>query len=304
MFKIADAHSDFLAYHVVEDCACRLFNHADIKRMKSGGIALQTFAVWVPPETKDKLTLCDKQIEYFHTFVKQNTKDIIHCINGSNLQSNQTIKAVLAIESGESIDCRNDYISQVYDKGVRIFSLTWNGENTYASGCLAEGGLKRQGEEAIQELNRLNIALDLSHINEQGFWEALQHYNLSPCATHSCVYDLHASARNLKKEQIKAIIKRGGYIGINFYTEFLRGGFADIEDVIDHMEFVLDCGGEDTVGFGSDFCGIQYTPKGLDSTADFQMIPEAMLRRGYPKSLVSKICYGNFARFILKFLKQ
>jgi membrane dipeptidase len=67
---------------------------------------------------------------------------------------------------------------------------------------------------------------------------------------------------------------------------------------------VLDCGGEDAVGFGSDFCGIEHTPKGLDSVADFQKIPEAMLRRRFPDSLISKICYGNFARFILKFLKQ
>jgi membrane dipeptidase len=236
--------------------------------------------------------------------MKQNANYIIHCTNSACLNLKHPIKAVLAIESGESIDCRNDYILKVYDKGVRIFSLTWNGENTYASGCLAEGGHKQQGAKAIQELNRLNISLDLSHINEQGFWEALEFYTHTPCATHSCVYELNTNERNLKKNQIKEIIKRDGYIGINFYTEFLKGRHADIEDILNHIEYVLDCGGEDTVGFGSDFCGIEHTPKGLDSASDFQKIPEAMLRRQYPESLVSKICYGNFARYILKFLKQ
>jgi len=304
MFKIADAHSDFLAYHVVEEREGRLYNHADLERMKSGGIALQTFAVWVPPGTKEKLDAGLKQIEYFHSFIKQNANDIIHCANRACLKLKHSIKAVLAIEGGESIDCRNDYISHVYDKGVRLFSLTWNRENAYASGSLAEGGLKQQGAKAIEELNRLNIALDLSHINEQGFWEALELYEHAPCATHSCVYELHASARNLKKEQIKAIIERSGYIGINFYTEFLRGKYASIEDILDHIEYMMDCGGEDHVGFGSDFCGIEHTPKGLESTADFQKIPEAMLRRQYPQSLIKKICYGNFARYILQFLKQ
>ncbi len=304
MFKIADAHSDFLAYHMVKDSESRLFNHADIERMKSGGIALQTFAVWVPPETKDKLAAGLKQIEYFHSFIKQNANDIKHCVNDACLKSNELINAVLAIESGESIDCQNDCISDIYDKGVRVFSLTWNGENAYASGCHREGELKQKGIEAIEQLNSLNIALDTSHINEQGFWDALERYEHAPCATHSCVYELYPNPRNLKKEQIKVIVKRDGFIGINFYTEFLRGKHATIDDILNHIEYILDCGGEEAVGFGSDFCGIEHTPKGINSTADFQKIPEAMLRRRYPESLISKICYGNFARYILKFLKQ
>lgn len=304
MFKIADAHSDFLAYHVVENSEGRLFDHADIERMKSGGIALQTFAVWVPPEAKDKLAAGLKQIDYFHSFINQNDKSVIHCINDTCFKSSQPIKAVLAIESGESIGCRNDHFSNIYENGVRIFSLTWNGDNAYASGCHTQGGLKQQGIKAIEQLNSLGIALDLSHINEQGFWESLEHYEHAPCATHSCVYELHASARNLKKDQIKAIIERDGFIGINFYTEFLRGEYATIDDILDHIEYVLDCGGEEAVGFGSDFCGIDRTPEGIDSTADFQKIPEAMLRRQYPENIISKICYGNFAQYILKFLKQ
>jgi membrane dipeptidase len=304
MFKIADAHSDFLAYNVLEHSESQLFNHANLELMITGGVTLQTFAVWVPPQTKDKLAAGLKQIDFFHSFIEKNISDIKHCVNSACLASPHPIKAVLAIESGESIDCRNDQIPKVYDKGVRIFSLTWNGENAYASGCLAEGGLKKQGIEAIGLLNSLNIALDVSHINEQGFWGALEHYEHAPCATHSCVNELHTNSRNLKNEQIKAIIARDGFIGINFYTEFLRGEYAAIDDILDHIEYVLDCGGEDAVGFGSDFCGIEHTPKGLDSVADFQKIPEAMLRRRFPDSLISKICYGNFARFILKFLKQ
>lgn len=305
MVQIADAHCDFLAYHVIEDSSERLFDHADLTRMKQGGVSLQAFAVWVPPETPNKLTLGLKQIEYYKAFLKENAELVHACTDEQDFMRSEGIKAVLAIESGESIGCRNDYIRYVYAQGARLFSLTWNGENAYASGCAVEGGLKPKGLEAIGLLNDLRMALDVSHINEQGFWQAVDAYDHSPCATHSCVYEIQPSPRNLKRAQIDCLIARKGYIGINFYTEFLSGSrCATVDDILDHIEYILDLGGEDVVGFGSDFCGIQYTPEGLDSAADFQKLPEQMLRRGYSNDLIKKISYGNFASFILKFLKQ
>jgi membrane dipeptidase len=193
-------------------------------------------------------------------------------------------------------------IQKVYDLGARMLSLTWNDENAFASGCMAEGGLKPEGLNAISELNRIHIALDVSHINERGFWESTEHYRLKPCASHSCVYDLCSVPRNLKRDQIDLLISLGGFIGINFYTEFLRGRYALIDDILNHIEYILERGGEDVVGFGSDFCGIQYTPQGLNSVADFQKLPDAMVHRGYTNSLIKKICYGNFARYVLEFL--
>lgn len=304
MFKIADAHCDFLAYQVISQSDSRLYDHIDIEKMQRGGVALQTFAVWVPPETENKLELGFQQIQYFHDFIEKNKQDVHLCINAADFNNSHRISAILAIESGESIDCNNRCMSSLYKDGVRIFSLTWNGENAYASGCMAHGGLKLHGIKAINLLNSFNVALDVSHINEKGFWEAIDIYEHAPCATHSCVYELYEAPRNLKRNQIKALISRKGYIGINFYTEFLSGEKADIDDIVNHIEYILDCGGEDVVGFGSDFCGIQHTPKGLYSAADFQKIPEAMLRRNYKETLVTKICYGNFARYILQFLKQ
>lgn len=304
MFKIADAHCDYLAYHVVEHGDNRLYDHIDIERLKQGGVALQNFAVWVPPEAKEKRMLGQWQIAWFHRFIAQSGGEVRLCADEGSLKAGNGVCAVLSIESGESINCQNEYIPYVYQNGVRIFSLTWNGENEYGSGCMAGGGLKPKGADAIGLLNELNIALDVSHINETGFWEALDLYEHAPCATHSCADALLHNPRNLKKAQIEAIIAADGFIGINFYTEFLKGRYAGIGDILDHIDYILGCGGEEAVGFGSDFCGIQYTPEGLDSAADFQRVPEAMLRRGYPDALTEKICYGNFARYILKFLKQ
>ncbi len=305
MYKIADAHCDYLGYQVLKgEGGGHLYDHIDTARMRQGGVALQNFAVWVPPEKENKLDHGFRQIAYFHHFIENSLGEICQLTCQSDLNRNNRIFAVLSIESGDSIDCRNDCIPIVYEKGVRIMSLTWNDENDYASGCLAKGGIKPHGIDAIRLLNDYRIALDVSHINEKGFWEALSLYEHAPCATHSCVSALHDHPRNLKNSQIRELIARDGFIGINFYTEFLSGRYADIDDIADHIDYVLDCGGENSVGFGSDFCGIDSTPEGLDSAADFQALPEAMLRRNYTGSVILKICYGNFARYILKFLKQ
>lgn len=302
MYRIADAHSDFLAFGTLGDLSGRLYDHADIESMESGGVALQNMAVWVPAGYEDPAEAGMAQIRYLHALASQSSSVHI-CTHPQHLTFNQGVCAFLSIESGESIDCQVSSIQKVYDLGARMLSLTWNDENAFASGCMAEGGLKPEGIKAVDELNRLTMALDVSHINEQGFWEAVQRYHHRPCASHSCVYELCPVPRNLKRDQIDYIISRGGFIGINFYTEFLRGQRTSyIDDILDHIEYVLERGGEDVVGFGSDFCGIQYTPDGLDSADCFQRLPEAMTRRGYPNSLIKKICYGNFARYVLEFL--
>jgi membrane dipeptidase len=300
--QIADSHSDFTGFSILGGTKDRLFDHVDLDRMILGGIALQGFAVWVPPESEDRLCQANEQIDFLHAFIDASGGLVRLCTTCDDIAAEVPIKAVIAIESGESIDCRVDQIQMVYDKGARMMSLTWNMENDFACGCMKSGGLKPRGRDAIGELNRLHMALDVSHINEDGFWDVMEAFDAAPCASHSCVYELMPNPRNLNRAQITEIISRDGYIGVNFYPEFLKGRRASISDVLDHIEFIISCGGEDHVGFGSDFCGIQYTPDGLNSVADFQKLPAAMVLRGYPQSLILKICYGNFKRYILKFL--
>jgi membrane dipeptidase len=301
MYRIADAHSDYLAFSTLGDANGRLYDHADLERMEAGGVALQNMAVWVPAGFDDPAAVGMTQINNLHKLASHNTNVHI-CTRPKHLMINHGICVLLSIESGESIGCHVPNIQKVYDLGARMLSLTWNDENAFAAGCMAKGGLKAKGIKAVNELNRLKMALDVSHINEQGFWEAAQRYQFKPCASHSCVYDLCPVPRNLKRDQIDYIISQGGFIGINFYTEFLRGRSASIDDILDHIEYILERGGEDNVGFGSDFCGIQYTPEGLDSVAGFQRLPGEMARRGYPSELIKKISYGNFARYVLEFL--
>jgi membrane dipeptidase len=301
MIRIADSHSDFAGAQVMPACYGSEYDHADLNRMEHGGVALQVFAACVQPGYPDRLENGLKQIDFLHSFIKSSGGRVTLCTRPEHLFLPR-IKAVLAIESGETIDCRVDLIQHVFSLGARMMSLTWNAENDFAHGCLCEGGLKPKGIEAVKELTKLRMALDVSHINEQGFWEAAELYKYPPCASHSCVYELHPNPRNLLKDQIEHIIKCGGYIGINFFAEFLRGIKASINDIIRHIEYILSLGGQQSVGFGSDFCGAPRTPEGLSSVADFQKLPEEMARRNYSDTLISQICYGNLEKYILKFL--
>ncbi len=300
---IADSHSDYLAYCVMGAQGDHAYDQGGIDRMHQGGVSLQNLSIWAPVELKDHIACSMGQVAALYRLLRESPAEVHLCTHPEHLK-NPGIGFVLSVESGESIDCRTERIPQFYDWGARILSLTWNFENAFASGALNNGGIKPRGYEALRIMERLNMALDVSHLNEEGFWEALRIYGGVPCATHSCVYALCPNPRNLKKEQIEAMIERRGYIGVNFFTEFLTGKEASVFDVLEHIEYILQCGGEDTVGFGSDFCGMYSAPEGLKTMADFQNIPGAMQKRGYPAELIEKICYGNFARYILQFLKH
>lgn len=301
MIRIADAHSDFAGFSVLPDCYGSQYDHADLARMEQGGVSLQIFAACVQSGYPDRLASGLKQIDFLHSFINGSGGRVALCTKPEHLGLPQ-IKAVLAIENGDTIGCRTDMIESVFNLGARMMSLTWNAENDFAGGALSEGGLKPKGVEAVKELTKLRMALDVSHINERGFWEAAELYTYPPCASHSCVYELHPNPRNLFRAQIEYIINRGGYIGVNFFAEFLKGIKATIDDIIRHVEYILSLGGQQAVGFGSDFCGAPRTPEGLNSVADFQSIPEAMARRNYSDTLISQICYGNLEKYILKFL--
>jgi len=302
MIPIADAHNDMLGFHEVGSAGNRLFDHADIARLKEGGVALQNFAVWAPDESPKPMQSAQRQIDWLMKLIAENPGEIALCTHKDDLQSPAHIKAILSIEAGAAVGYEAKNIEGAYKRGARILSLTWNEDCGFAGGCCAEGGLTPEGEKAVDELNRLCMAYDASHINEAGFWQAVERYEHAPCATHSNAWMLTNCPRNLKDEQIDHIIGRGGFIGVNFYTEFLRGRFADISDILRHIEYMLARGGENAVGLGSDFCGIQYTPEELNSVSDYQKIPEAMAKANYSETLIRQICYGNFENYILNFL--
>jgi membrane dipeptidase len=147
-------------------------------------------------------------------------------------------------------------------------------------------------------MNDLRITLDLSHLNERCFWEAIELTNLVPIASHSNARSLTDHPRNLRDDQLRAISERGGVIGIVFYNDFLRTGSENptLEDIFAHADYIINLCGEDHVGIGSDLDGadINDFPEDIRTVADLPKIGRFFLEKGYSEERVRKIMGGNF----------
>ena len=136
--------------------------------------------------------------------------------------------------------------------------------------------------------------IDVSHISEKGFWDVLETTKKPILATHSNVKAICGHRRNLSDEQICAIIKNGGCIGVNLYSEFLSDMGADINDIFRHIEHILALGGENNIGLGSDLDGMDSLPNGIKGIEDIYKIFEEMQERGYSEMLIKRISSNNF----------
>lgn len=207
---------------------------------------------------------------------------------------------MLTIEGGEAFGSTISAVKKFAELGVRAASLVWNNDNLLAyPACKGSTeSLTPLGLDMVKALHSHHIALDISHLNERGSWELLES-DVAPMASHSCAMTLCSHPRNLTDAQIKALIRANGYIGINFYPIFLTGSnHADIDDIIDHIEFICDMGGESIVGLGSDFDGIDCYPKGLRHPGQILSLFQRMEARGFTSGLIQQIAGENFARYM------
>ena len=235
------------------------------------------------------------------------------CHNVSNIRqrlADGVLAPVLHIEGAEAIDPNFEILDVLYEAGVRSLGPVWSRSNAFGHGvpfrCPSSPdtgpGLTDLGKELIGACNRLRILIDLSHLNERGFWDVAAISNAPLVATHSNAHALSPHSRNLTDIQLAAIRETGGIVGVNFSTSFLRpDGHRDpdtpIELVIEHLEHILKHVGEDGVGFGSDFDGAKI-PAGIGNAAGLQNLVEVMRARGYGEPLIEKLCYRNWLRVL------
>jgi len=231
-------------------------------------------------------------------------EDIRHCIEAG------VLAAVLHIEGAEAIDPELGALDVLHQAGLRSLGPVWSRPNAFGHGvpfrCPSSPdigpGLTDLGRELIRACNRLKILIDLSHLNERGFWDVAQLSDAPLVATHSNAHALSPHSRNLIDDQLKAIGETGGMVGVNFAVSFLRSdGRQDrdtpVELIVDHVEHMIKQVGENGVGFGSDFDGAMI-PKGLGNAAGLQAIVEVMRARGYGQTLIEKLCFRNRLRVL------
>lgn len=229
---------------------------------------------------------------------------IIRTVDDLLLGENQ-VRFLIGVEGGEALEASLDNLRLFYEKGVRVLTLTWNRSNDISDAAAetqTPGGLTAFGTKLIPEMERLGIAVDVSHISEKGFWDVLKVARKPIIASHSCAKELCTHQRNLTDEQFVALCKNGGVVGVNFYPLFLGGN--SIENVANHIFHFLSLGGEEHIGFGSDFDGIPDLPVGISGVSDVYKIVDFLLQKNLPEHIVHKIAYTNMEKYFIKTLPR
>ena len=219
---------------------------------------------------------------------------------------------VLHIEGCEAIDPDFRALEVLCAAGLRSLGPVWSRSNIFGHGVPFNfpsspdtgDGLTDAGKALIKVCNEMRLLIDLSHLNEKGFWDVARLSNAPLVATHSNVHALCASSRNLTTKQLAAIRASHGMVGVNFATSFLRAdgkreADTSLDIVVDHLAALIEHLGEDGVGLGSDFDGAQM-PKDIGTAAGLPALVAAMAKRGFGAGLIEKICFENWMRVLTR----
>lgn len=194
----------------------------------------------------------------------------------------------------------NNLIHGLLDYKPIYVGLTWNYENSLAHGAFSDGKIKRKGIELIKEMNVRKISLDVAHLCEKSFYDALNFTDDIVCS-HACFFDINKHPRNLKKKQIEEIVKRDGLVGLTLYSPFLSNNErTNVDDVFRHIDYFAENFGLKNLSIGTDFYGCNDFPVGFGDY-DFSItLKHYLLLRGYKEESIDGILYGNLAKFLYK----
>ena len=220
------------------------------------------------------------------------------------------IAAIAHMEGAEAIAPDLSNLESWYDRGLRSIGLVWSRPNAFAEGVPfrfpSSGdtgpGLSEAGRELVRACNRLGILVDLSHLNEAGFWDVSGLSEAPLVATHSNAHALCAASRNLTDEQLDAVAASNGVVGVNFAVTFLREDGMRVDDtplteIVRHVDHFVERMGIDHVAFGSDFDGAA-VPDALGGAAGFPKLVDALRDAGYDDEAVAKITHENWLRVL------
>ena len=308
-----DLHCDTLM--TMQQEGCTLENapgHISLEKLTNGGAMLQCFAAFIPSHDCAELyhirentwDFFLRQAALFEEMAGMYPDRLAPVRSTADIERNRRegrVSALLTVEDGACIEGRMERLQTMYDLGVRLITLTWNYENCLGypnspDPALHKKGLKDFGFEALSEMERLGIAVDVSHLSEGGFRDVAQESKKPFIASHSCARALCDHSRNLTDEQLRALGDAGGVCGVNFYSRFLRENADHTEnaDILCHMQYIADRAGIEAVALGSDFDGITCTLEMRDYSGLPQLAEQIADRFG--TDAAEKICCRNALR--------
>ena len=324
MYKTAQAHKgDFKAFQTqmkyidlhcdsVTKCCERgekfssFSGQVNARKLQSCGCIAQCFAIFT--EGENSAEDYKKFSAFYNAVLKENPQlTPAYCLSDVlSAHKEGKVSAILTVENAGFLKGDISGFSRLEKQGVRMLSLVWNNANCFAYPNLVfkgkipdfsareKRGLTKAGKEAVEELNRLKIIIDISHLSDGGVEDVLSLSSAPIVASHSNAFSVCPVSRNLTDDQLKKIAEKGGVIGLNFCRDFV-GGEDVFSTLLSHYKHVVKTAGEDAVALGGDFDGIPrykqmddctYTPKLLQYFCD----------NGVSAKAVEKLAYGNFLR--------
>ena len=268
----------------------------------------QFFAIWIQDEYRGKeaVRFFDVNADNFYRQMELFSDRVAPCRTFSDIENawfHGKRAALLTVENGSAIGGDLANISHLADRGVRCVTIVWNGENEIGSGHKTQNGLSPFGMEAVREFERQGILIDVSHLNDSGFYNLIDQVTRPFMATHSNARSICAHKRNLTDDMIKLMVERGCLIGLNYYINFIDdSGDAESPDKLyRHIDHFLNLGAEKNIALGSDFDG-SLLPGYLNSPEGVASFYDYLLGRGLPQKVVDGIFWENASAFLKEHL--
>ncbi len=355
---VIDTHNDFISTGIEKnksfDQDLHGITHSDLNRMIKGGIDIQVFSIFCDGSygTGSAFNFANREIDSLYAVVKRNPSKMMIVTSPKDIEQaikSKKLGSMMGVEGGHMIEDRIDYLDSLYKRGVRYMTLTWNNSTSWASSATDERakndighpyGLNSFGEQVVTHMNKIGMIVDISHVGEQTFYDALRISTKPVIASHSCTYSICPVPRNMTDDQIKALGENDGVIQLNFYSGFVDPSFREKNNtfiakhqaekdsilktnpsdfyanlfihekykdemdstrptlslLIDHLDHIVKLIGVEHVGIGSDFDGINSSPRELNDVTDMPLITKELMKRGYSKNDIFKILGGNFIR--------
>lgn len=314
---IFDGHSDILTDLTIryakgdEDPFIKV--HMD--GLRQGGVGGAIFVIW--PEPPHCETPYERSREILRTLDRELVKGHFRLVKSydefrTSWQKEFTV--FLGAEGLSSIEHHPEFLDELYEKGLRIGSLTWNESNGLATGVSGDParGLTQFGADTVRRLESMGILLDVSHLNERSFWDVAKITSKPIIASHSNLMRLSRTPRNLTDDQVKLIAQTGGLIGMNAYKDFVSKNPSDqnVEGLGEHIIETINLVGIDHVALGFDFFNYlenettgsfaEENPNldGMEDASKAFKLVDHMKHFGFTQSEIEKVCFKNYMRVI------
>lgn len=290
----------------------------DVRRLQKSRAAAQFFAIFMLPQSmrEELMDLFPQDRDYIEALLGIYEKTLAEhgdyigkCTDYCDYLANRKagkVNAILSVEDGRAVAGDMENLRWLHRRGVRMMAPLWNYENCFGypnsdEPAIMQRGLTSFGKEAISEMNALGILVDVSHLNDGGFWDVVRISKKPFVASHSNCRALSPHRRNLTDEMMRALADKGGVMGLNFYGPFLNQDTSckesRIPQMLAHLKHMIKVGGSELPAIGSDFDGME-GEFDISECSRMQLLFDEMERNGFSEEQIEMIAFKNAERVI------